>query len=110
MRRAKPAATTGWAITFADLMGLLVSFFVMLTVLLSQNPKAFEATQQAMKQAFGKNTQQVIVRVPPPIGAENKALEAKLRTLLEKEAVLNSFVISHDKEGLKVEIKKHQLK
>lgn len=105
MLRVRRAAQSGWAISFADLMGLLVSFFVMLTVLLAQNTAQFDATKQAMQRVFGKAAQEVIVRVPPPLHAENKALEAKLRALLAADTTLPPLVISHEKDILRVEIK-----
>jgi flagellar motor protein MotB len=103
--RAKRAPHAGWAITFADLMGLLVSFFVMLTVLLAQSTAQFDTTKQAMQRVFGKNAQEVIVRIPPPLNAENKALEAKIRALLAKDETLTPLTISHEKDVLRIEIK-----
>jgi chemotaxis protein MotB len=43
----------GWFVTFADLMGLLVSFFVMLVAFSSQDSKKVQALAGSMKEAFG---------------------------------------------------------
>ena len=43
----------GWFVTFADLMGLLVSFFVMLVAFSNQDAKQMEAVAGSMRDAFG---------------------------------------------------------
>lgn len=43
----------GWFVTFADLMGLLVSFFVMLVAFSSQDSKKMQAVAGSMRDAFG---------------------------------------------------------
>jgi chemotaxis protein MotB len=43
----------GWFVTFADLMGLLVSFFVMLVAFSNQDAKKMQAVAGSMREAFG---------------------------------------------------------
>ncbi len=43
----------GWFVTFADLMGLLVSFFVMLTAFSTQDQQKLQAVAGSMRDAFG---------------------------------------------------------
>ena len=43
----------GWFVTFADLMGLLVSFFVMLVAFSTQDSKQMRAVAGSMREAFG---------------------------------------------------------
>jgi chemotaxis protein MotB len=43
----------GWFVTFADLMGLLVSFFVMLVAFSNQDSKKVQAVAGSMRDAFG---------------------------------------------------------
>ncbi len=43
----------GWFVTFADLMGLLVSFFVMLVAFSNQDLKKVQAVTGSMREAFG---------------------------------------------------------
>ncbi len=43
----------GWFVTFADLMGLLVSFFVMLVAFSNQDSKKVQAVAGSMREAFG---------------------------------------------------------
>src|SRR5215831_16352360 len=43
----------GWFVTFADLMGLLVSFFVMLVAFSSQDQKQLQIMAGSMRDAFG---------------------------------------------------------
>jgi chemotaxis protein MotB len=47
----------GWFVTFADLMGLLVSFFVMLVAFSSQDSQKVAALAGSMRDAFGEQTQ-----------------------------------------------------
>jgi chemotaxis protein MotB len=43
----------GWFVTFADLMGLLVSFFVMLVAFSTQDAKKVQVATGSMQEAFG---------------------------------------------------------
>jgi chemotaxis protein MotB len=43
----------GWFVTFADLMGLLVSFFVMLVAFSNQDAKKVQVATGSMQEAFG---------------------------------------------------------
>ena len=43
----------GWFVTFADLMGLLVSFFVMLVAFSNQDSQKMQAVAGSMRDAFG---------------------------------------------------------
>lgn len=43
----------GWFVTFADLMGLLMSFFVMLTAFSTQDQKKLQIVAGSMREAFG---------------------------------------------------------
>lgn len=47
----------GWFVTFADLMGLLVSFFVMLVAFSSQDSAKLKAVAGSMRDAFGVTDQ-----------------------------------------------------
>ena len=47
----------GWFVTFADLMGLLVSFFVMLVAFSNQDSKKVQAVTGSMREAFGVQKQ-----------------------------------------------------
>ena len=43
----------GWFVTFADLMGLLVSFFVMLVAFSTQDSVKLQVVAGSMRDAFG---------------------------------------------------------
>ena len=55
MARRKEAAHGGhgWFVTFADLMGLLVSFFVMLVAFSTQDQQKLQIVAGSMREAFG---------------------------------------------------------
>src|SRR6202451_3276961 len=46
----------GWFVTFADLMGLLMSFFVMLVAFSNQDQKKLQIVAGSMRDAFGVQT------------------------------------------------------
>ena len=45
----------GWFVTFADLMALLMSFFVMIAAYSTQDQKKMQAVAGSMREAFGVN-------------------------------------------------------
>ncbi|UTD29691.1 flagellar motor protein MotB [Bradyrhizobium sp. WD16] len=47
----------GWFVTFADLMGLLMSFFVMLTAFSTQDQQKLKIVAGSMREAFGVQTE-----------------------------------------------------
>jgi chemotaxis protein MotB len=47
----------GWFVTFADLMGLLVSFFVMLVAFSTQDQRKLQVVAGSMREAFGVQQQ-----------------------------------------------------
>jgi chemotaxis protein MotB len=60
MAKKKKAAAHGgghgWFVTFADLMGLLVAFFVMLVASSTQDKKKLQIVAGSMREAFGTQT------------------------------------------------------
>src|SRR5271154_6468585 len=52
-RKQAHAGGHGWFVTFADLMGLLVSFFVMLVAFSTQDAKKVQVATGSMRDAFG---------------------------------------------------------
>src|SRR6201996_4266103 len=55
-RKEGHAGGHGWFVTFADLMGLLVSFFVMLVAFSNQDQKKLQIVAGSMRDAFGVQT------------------------------------------------------
>src|SRR5215475_11708039 len=47
----------GWFVTFADLMGLMMSFFVMLVAFSTQDQQKLRIVAGSMREAFGVQTQ-----------------------------------------------------
>ena len=58
----------GWFVTFADLMGLLVSFFVMLVAFSNQDAKKVQAVAGSMRDAFGVQKQRASPASSKPTG------------------------------------------
>src|SRR5919204_3434204 len=46
----------GWFVTFADLMGLMMSFFVMLVAFSTQDQQKLKIVAGSMREAFGVQT------------------------------------------------------
>lgn len=55
-RKEGHAGGHGWFVSFADLMGLLVSFFVMLVAFSNQDQKKLQIVAGSMRDAFGVQT------------------------------------------------------
>jgi chemotaxis protein MotB len=55
-RREAHGGGHGWFVTFADLMGLLVSFFVMLVAFSNQDQQKLQIVAGSMRDAFGVQT------------------------------------------------------
>jgi len=55
-RKQAHAGGHGWFVTFADLMGLLLSFFVMLVAFSNQDQKKLQIVAGSMRDAFGVQT------------------------------------------------------
>jgi len=55
-RRREAHGGHGWFVTFADLMGLLVSFFVMLVAFSNQDQQKLQIVAGSMRDAFGVQT------------------------------------------------------
>src|SRR5437588_4615140 len=47
----------GWFVTFADLMGLMMSFFVMLVAFSNQDQQKMKIVAGSMREAFGVQTE-----------------------------------------------------
>lgn len=52
-KRADHGGGHGWFVTFADLMGLLVAFFVMLVAFSTQDSAKLQVVAGSMREAFG---------------------------------------------------------
>lgn len=55
-KEAHAAGGHGWFVTFADLMGLLVAFFVMLVAFSNQDQRKLQIVAGSMREAFGVQT------------------------------------------------------
>src|SRR5438309_11790542 len=56
-RGAAHAGGHGWFVTFADLMGLMMSFFVMLVAFSSMDNNKLKIVAGSMREAFGVQTE-----------------------------------------------------
>jgi chemotaxis protein MotB len=85
-----------WMATFADLMSLLLTFFVLLLSFASVDVMKFEGMIGSMKEAFGVKT-----RDP----GEHIGFTDTLITLFDKEVVANDLVLSQE-DALRGELRR----
>jgi chemotaxis protein MotB len=87
----------GWFVTFADLMGLLVSFFVMLCAFSTQDQQKLQAVAGSMRDAFGM---QNIIRYSGIIEVPGLPTRPKLKNAAHippEEASANPTPNEHDR-------------
>jgi chemotaxis protein MotB len=71
----------GWFVTFADLMGLLVSFFVMLVAFSTQDKQKLQIVAGSMRDAFGSQT---LVRYSGIVEVDGLPSKPKLKNTTKK--------------------------
>ena len=86
----------GWFVTFADLMGLLVSFFVMLVAFSNQDAKKMQAVAGSMRNAFGV---QDIVRYSGLMESEGLPTRPKLKNAAHIPPEDSSVTPTPDERG-----------
>ena len=86
----------GWFVTFADLMGLLVSFFVMLVAFSNQDAKKMQAVAGSMRDAFGV---QNIIRNSGLIESEGLQTRDKLKNAAHIRPEDSSITPTPDEHG-----------
>lgn len=87
----------GWFVTFADLMGLLVAFFVMLCAFSTQDQQKLQAVAGSMRDAFGVQT---IMRYSGVIEVPGLPTRPKLKSAAHippEEASANPTPNEHDR-------------
>jgi chemotaxis protein MotB len=86
----------GWFVTFADLMGLLVSFFVMLVAFSNQDAKKVQAVAGSMRDAFGV---QKNVRIPGITEIDGLPTRPKLKNAVHIAPEDSSVTPTADEHG-----------
>ncbi len=88
----------GWFVTFADLMGLLVSFFVMLVAFSNQDQKKLQIVAGSLRDAFGVQTK---VRYSGVIEVDGLPTRPRLKNaahIAPEEASVTPSPDAHDHE------------
>ncbi len=86
----------GWFVTFADLMGLLVSFFVMLVAFSNQDAQKMRAVAGSMRQAFGVQQE---VRYSGIIESEGLPTRPRIKNAAHIEPQDSSITPTPDERG-----------
>jgi chemotaxis protein MotB len=90
----------GWFVTFADLMGLLVSFFVMLVAFSNQDAKKMQAVAGSMRDAFGV---QNIVHYDGVVESDGSPTRPTLKNVARIPAMDSSVTPTPDEQGSRLE-------
>ncbi|MEA2933907.1 MAG: chemotaxis protein MotB [Variibacter sp.] len=85
----------GWFVTFADLMGLLMSFFVMLVAFSTQDQQKLNIVAGSMREAFGVQTE---TRFSGIVEVDGLPTRARLKHTEKKPIEDPSSVISPDEK------------
>src|SRR5271166_209875 len=93
----------GWFVTFADLMGLLVSFFVMLVAFSNQDSKKVQAVTGSMREAFGV---QQNARYSGVIEVDGLALRSHIKNAAHISPEDSSVTPTPDKQGSSFKVDK----
>ena len=97
-RKQAHAGGHGWFVTFADLMGLLVSFFVMLVAFSNQDQKKLQIVAGSMRDAFGSQNK---VRYAGIVEIDGLPSKPKLRhvTQVPEDASDTPTPEAHDRQS-----------
>jgi len=87
----------GWFVTFADLMGLLVSFFVMLVAFSNQDSKKVQIVTGSMREAFGV---QKDFRVSGIAEIDGSTTRPKLKNAAHIPPEISSLTPTPDQHGV----------
>src|SRR5579863_3634915 len=86
----------GWFVTFADLMGLLVSFFVMLVAFSNQDAKKVQAVAGSMRDAFGVQT---VARYSGVVESDSSPQRPKIKNAAHIKPQDSSVTPTPDEKG-----------
>ena len=86
----------GWFVTFADLMGLLVSFFVMLVAFSNQDARKMQAVAGSMRDAFGVQND---VRYSGIVESEGLSTRTRIKNAARIPPEESSITPTPDEQG-----------
>jgi chemotaxis protein MotB len=97
-RGAGHAGGHGWFVTFADLMGLLVSFFVMLVAFSTQDQQKLQVVAGSMREAFGVQDRVRYSGIIEVMGLPTRPKLKNAAHIDHKDASATPSPDEHDKE------------
>ncbi len=94
----------GWFVTFADLMALLMSFFVMVAAYSSQNKEKMQVIAGSFREAFGNNKDNRFAGIVEINGIPTRPhlQNAKLKPIEEASDVTAPNSLNRNRDGLPV--------
>src|SRR5262244_627154 len=108
----------GWFVTFADLMGLMMSFFVMLVAFSTQDQQKLKIVAGSMRDAFGVQTQSRFsgiiesdgiptrpkLKITRAFALASASLRQALQDMPELTEISKHIMFEETKQGLNLEI------
>src|ERR1051325_11477495 len=88
----------GWFVTFADLMGLLVAFFVMLVAFSTQDQQKLQVVAGSMREAFGVQDRVRYSGIIEVMGLPTRPKLKNAANIDPKDASATPSPDEHDKE------------
>jgi chemotaxis protein MotB len=97
-KKAGHAGGHGWFVTFADLMGLLMSFFVMLVAFSNQDQTKVQIMSGSMQEAFGTQTKLHLSGIIEVAGLPTRAHLKQVQHIPPEEASATPQQDEHDRQ------------
>src|SRR3974390_2893244 len=88
----------GWFVTFADLMGLMMSFFVMLVAFSTQDQQKLQVVAGSMREAFGVQDKVRYSGIIEVLGLPTRPKLKNAEHIDPKDASATPSPDEHDKE------------
>jgi chemotaxis protein MotB len=99
-KKAGHAGGHGWFVTFADLMGLLMSFFVMLVAFSNQDNTKAQMMAGSMQEAFGTQTQVRLAGIVEVPGLPTRPSLKQTKRIPPEEASATPQQDEHDRQDV----------
>jgi chemotaxis protein MotB len=107
-----------WLITYADLITLLLAFFIMMYVFSKQDAQRYDEVVGHLKTIFtggsgtsgqGKNAGELLIELPVKIAQSSgddvrRKLEEEIRSLTDNESIKKNISVFSDERGIVIRI------
>ena len=107
--KLKKKGAPSWIVTFADMMALLLTFFIMLLSMSSMDSKKYEAVVESLEEAFGEGSGNNFQSINAKLKDMKTSQDNLQDTLNEPETLAVEKSLQRAKEILKKEIQQESV-